>query len=314
MATPEEVIAERKKKAGEESLAYLKQFSKNYTDGLVASPKTTITEKQASDETANLAARPADYMSPYYGGEANLAREAQRAAIYRGTQNGAEDKKSQYFKVPPENRLFDTVNLSIAPKQEAGYSYVVQDLSKPKIDVYGKEGGRIESLNSKVLDKWFSSDNPEERKAAEKIVYDNEYGSTAEFSGGPDPTKRAVSALEHELGHHVYRPQDGPKTAPAKESYFNKDSELYQGLGRLQREVYQETGSRLQKPEDLYNMIKSDEKLDYLSPEGKRVINYLRKQGDSEQADKFIKEVSRMAPMFVKNDADFVSAVNNRLS
>lgn len=312
MATPEEATAERKKKAVEESLAYLKQFSKNYTNGLVASPKATITEKQASNETANLAVRPADYMSPYYGGEANLAREAQRAAIYRNIQERAE--KTEYFKVPPENRIFDTVDLSISPNQIASYSYNAEDLSSPKVGAYGKRGGEITVDNSKILDEWISNDKPEERKMAEEVIFDNEYVSAAEYGGGPDPTKKAVSTLEHEIGHHVYRPQDGTKNTPAKESYFNKESELYQGLGRLQREVYQKTGSRLQKPEDLYNMIKSDDKLDYLSPEGKRVINYLRKQGDSEQADKFIKEVSRMAPMFVKADEDFVSAVNNRLS
>lgn len=305
-------------KPSEEDYKYLdtlRKSSKNYAD-LPAVSKEEITNKQMRNETVDTATTPSEYMAPYYGGDANLAREAKNAADYRNKLE-SELKRPRFFKTQPEELLFDTVKVQMKPTSIN--AFLTEDNT---VWAGGKEGDDIAKSNAAVYQDWLNSKDAEEVDAAKQAIRDNDYSSASDYGGEKDPKKSMASSVEHEVGHHVYRPNidfgndidltDSPSVA--KGSYLNRPSELTQGLGRLQRELYEQTGTRLTEPEDLYILIKSGDKLKGLSPEGRRVINHLRKQGDSKEADNYLKEVSRMAPMFVKADEDFVSAVNNRLS
>jgi hypothetical protein len=267
-------------------------------------------------------------MAPYYGSDVNLAREAKIASAYRNKLESELKRSRGFFEVPPEERLFSAAKVKIGPTLSPTYAH------KDKIvSVNAKEGDDINKSNATTYQDWLNSKDAEEVDAAKEGIYGNDYSSASDYGGEKDPKKSLASSVEHEVGHHVYRTNyvakyDSKKpeghrlvrsitdNQPAKDSYLGIANELAQGLGRLQRELYEQTGTRLTEPEDLYILIKSGDKLESLSPEGRRVINHLRKQGDSKEADNYLKEVSRMAPMFVKNDKekDFVSAVNSRLS
>jgi hypothetical protein len=308
-------------------LASLRNLSKNYAD-VPAISKEEITKKQMRNETADTATTPSEYMAPYYGSDVNLAREAKIASAYRNKLESELKRPKGFFEVPPEERLFSAAKVKVDPTLSASYA------PKDKIvSVNAKEGDDIKKSNAAVYQKWLDSEDEIKVDRAKEDVYDNDYSSASDSGGEEDPKKSMASTLEHELGHHVYRTNfdvkfdyDKPEkylvaksitdNQPAKSSYLGSANELAQGLGRLQRELYEQKGTRLTEPEDLYKLIKSEDKLEGLSPEGRRVINHLRKQGDSDKANNYLKEVSRMAPMFVKNDEkeDFVSAVNNRLS
>lgn len=307
-------------KPSEEDYKYLdslRKSSKNYA-GIPAAPKEEITNKQMRNETVDTATTPSEYMAPYYGGDVNLAREAKAAAEYRNKLE-SELKRPRFFESQPEDLLFDTVKVQMKPTSKNAF------LAKDKVVwASGKEGDDIQKSNATVLQEWLNSKDVEKVDAAKKSVYGNDYSSVSDYGGEKDPNKSLTSGVEHEVGHHVYRPNadykngilltDNPPVTDYESSYLNEPNELTQGLGRLQRELYKQTGTRLTEPEDLYILIKSGDKLENLSPEGRRVINHLRKQGNSKEADDYLKEVSRMAPMFVKNGEDFVSAVNDRLS
>jgi hypothetical protein len=320
----------KKYKPSEEDYKYLdslRKSSKNYA-GLPAVSKEEITNKQMRNETVDTATTPSEYMAPYYGGDANLAREAKAAADYRNKLESELKRPKGFFEVPPEERLFSATKVKIGPTLSPSYA------PKDKIvSVNAKEGDDINKSNAAVYQEWLDSKHEITADTAKADVYGNDYSSASDSGGEEDPKKSMASALQHELGHHVYRTNfdmkyDSKKpeghrvvrsitdNQPAKDSYLGRANELTQGLGRLQRELYEQRGTRLTEPEDLYILIKSGDKLESLSPEGRRVINHLRKQGDSKEADNYLKEVSRMAPMFVKNDKekDFVSAVNSRLS
>lgn len=318
----------KKYKPSEEDYKYLESLrksSKNYAD-LPAVSKEEITNKQMRNETVDTATTPSEYIAPYYGGDANLAREAKTAADYRNKLESELKRPKGFFEVPPEERLFSAAKVEIGPTLSPAY-----DPKDKKVYVNAKEGDDINKSNVADFQDWLKSKDREEVNIAREAIYGNDYSSASDSGGEEDPKKSMASSLQHELGHHVYRTnfdiKYGSKTPegypvvksitdnqPAKDSYLGIANELAQGLGRLQREYYEQTGTRLTEPEDLYILIKGGDKLEGLSPEGRRVINHLRKQGDSEKADKYLKEVSRMAPMFVKADEDFVSAVNNRLS
>jgi hypothetical protein len=310
----------KKYKPSEEDYKYLdslRKSSKNYA-GLPAVSKEEITNKQMRNETVDTATTPSEYMAPYYGGDANLAREAKAAAEYRNKLE-SELKRTRFFESQPEELLFDTVKVQMKPTSINAYHH-----GDNAVWAGGKKGDDIRKSNATTYQDWLNSKDAELVNIAKKDIYGNDYSSTSDYGGDKDPKKSLASGVEHEVGHHVYRPNidfknginvtDNPPVA--RGSYLNKAVELTQGLGRLQRELYEQTGTRLTEPEDLYKLIKSGDKLESLSPEGRRVINHLRKQGDSKEADNYLKEVSRMAPMFVKNDKekDFVSAVNSRLS
>ena len=130
--------------------------------------------------------------------------------------------------------------------------------------------------------------------------------------------KKIGVGIEHEMGHKVYRPNKEvqyPVSAELKRSYFDKKHELFQALGKFQREYFKETGKRVTEPEQLYNLIKSEDDLNYLSKEGSRLINYLRKEGKGSEGEKVLKFVSELAPMFVSNDNNsYADSVENRLS
>ena len=318
----------KKYKPSEEDYKYLESLrksSKNYASTPVVS-KEEITNKQMRNETVDTATTPSEYIAPYYGGDANLAREAKTAADYRNKLESELKRPKGFFEVPPEERLFSAAKVKIGPTLSPTYA------PKDKIiSVNAKEGDDINKSNAATYQDWLKSKDIEEVNIAREAIHGNDYSSASDLGGEEDPKKSMTSSLQHELGHHVYRTNfdmkyDSKKpegyrvvrsitdNQPAKDSYLGRANELAQGLGRLQRELYEQKGTRLTEPEDLYILIKSGDKLEGLSPEGRRVINHLRKQGDSEKADKYLKEVSRMAPMFVKADEDFVSAVNNRLS
>jgi len=311
---------EKEAEAKKEAFAYLKRFLTDYSKGKEPASKEEILRKQRRNETASLAVSPSEYMAPYYGGKEGLAREMQRAVAYRNSPAAdlgelplSGDKRA-IFSTPPEERIFDIIDLDISPRQVATYSYNRDPNNpEPKVEAYGKEGADIYEANARTYQKHLKSKDPSVIKEIEEAIYGNEYSSPDRSRAKGD--KALSSAVEHELGHHVYRPNRQGLPNSLTDTYFSNESEMLQGIGRLQREIFKQTGSRLTKPDDLYKLIKSGDELDFLSPEGSRIINYLRKHEGLKGGDEYIKTVSKIAPAFVKNEKDdFASVVESRLT
>lgn len=174
------------------------------------------------------------------------------------------------------------------------------------------------------------------------LQIDRDDDSAMEKRAGEIKDDVTRTSLEHELGHKVYRAEkfapkadsfnkryrdainaDSPSRKPTvypprsgdiKKSYFDDRAELFQALGKFQREHFKETGKRLTKPDQLYKLIKSDENFDYLSKEGSRLINYLRKQSKGNNSEQRLKFFSELAPMFVEKEDSFQEAINKRMS
>lgn len=274
---------------------------------------------------------PSEFIKDYYGGGDQLKEELASAKAYSEGEMGSRDwrgkkKRVDYLEEKDiEGRMYEDIPTYVDPRYGASYTP-----SKRKVTTGGVREADIDLHNTAYyLDKLGDKDlTKAETDRLLKMFINlrfNEYedfGDMVEKGKTPkgsslDEVKEGIiaSGIEHEMGHHVYRPEKTqyPVSTELKRSYFDKKSELFQSLGKFQREYFKETGERLTEPKELYNLIKSDEDFDYLSKEGKRLINYLRKEEKGNKGEEVLKFISELAPMFVANDREsFSDSVMNR--
>lgn len=276
----------------------------------------------------------------------NYGKGEMRSRPYK-FRNAAVRREDFLDKKNIEERMFEDVPVYVNP--EYGASYNIKDET---VKVGGPRVTTIELHNADLaLDQTtkeginqIEADRLQDRYI-DNLIF-NEFTNFGGLVGLEDKdiqidrddseavTKRAGEikdgvardSLEHELGHKVYRPQPfkkkgskkptayPPRSGDVKKSYFDDRDELFQALGKFQREHFKETGKRLTQPDQLYKLIKSDENFDYLSKEGSRLINYLRKQSKGNNSEQRLKFFSELAPMFVEKEDSFQEAINKRMS
>lgn len=262
-------------------------------------------------------------------------------------RNAAERREDFLDKKNIEERMFEDVPVYVNPEYGASYN-----LKDETVKVGGPRVTAIQLNNADLkLDETtkeginqIEADRLQDRYI-DNLIF-NEYTNFGGFVGLEDEDLQidrddyeaikqrvgeikddvARDSLEHELGHKVYRPQPfkkkgskkptayPPRSGDVKKSYFDDRDELFQALGKFQREHFKETGKRLTQPDQLYKLIKSDENFDYLSKEGSRLINYLRKQSKGNNSEQRLKFFSELAPMFVEKEDSFQEAINKRMS
>lgn len=306
------------------------------------------------DEAGPFTSTPSEFIKEYYGGEENLRKELDIAEKYSEEDmdnevqlnplyRGPSTKRKEYFSDPNiKGRIDEEVPVYVRPRYGARYRYRDEE-GNPTAEVLtgGERVADISLHNAAFYLDLLNKENrtPEEESRLQKKIELSKYnefenlGDSVEMEddevpeGGRYPEGETLDSfleqeigtgLEHEMGHHIYRPhnyKNYPFSSKSKESYFDDRQELFQALGKFQREHFKEKGQRLTNPEDLYFLLKSDEKFDYLSKEAKRLINYLRKEEKGSKGEKRLKFISELAPMFVSNDkSSFENAVEQRLT
>ena len=298
--------------------------------------------KARSSKAGPFNSNASEFIKGYYGGEESLKKEIADAKKYSENEMASRHRRgpemrSDYFEEKDiEDRMFEEVPVSVDPRYGASYSPKEESVSTG-----GTRAARIDLANTKLKLKWkgreetlkkthgFGIDLKSRLKNWEDNMILNEFKNFGDSVGLEDGEvegatldsivdKKIGVGIEHEMGHKVYRPNKEvqyPVSAELKRSYFDKKHELFQALGKFQREYFKETGKRVTEPEQLYNLIKSEDDLNYLSKEGSRLINYLRKEGKGSEGEKVLKFVSELAPMFVSNDNNsYADSVENRLS
>tara|TARA_S200002703_G_scaffold21891_1_gene18522 strand:- start:7147 stop:8100 length:954 start_codon:yes stop_codon:yes gene_type:complete len=299
------------------------------------------------DEAGPFMSTPAENIKGYYGGEENLRKELDIADKYseenmfnkvqvNPLHRGPYKRKDYFYDQDIKDRMFEELPVYVEPGRAARYRYRDEE-GNPTAKVFtgGEKSADISLHNTAFKLDLLNKENrtPEEESRLQKLLENtkfNEYenfGDSVEMEGGKLPKDTTVdsylkqeigSGLEHEMGHHVYLPSESkkyPVSTDLKRSYFDDEAELFQALGKFQREHFKEKGQRLTRPEDLYKLLKSDEKFDYLSKEAKRLINYLRKEEKGSKGEERIKFISELAPMFVSNGkSSFENAVEQRLT
>lgn len=292
----------------------------------------------------------AEFIKGYYGGEEQLRKELAAAKNYgKGemrsrpykSRNAAVRREDFLAKKNIEERMFEDVPVYVNP--EYGASYNIKDetvkVGGPRVtaielhnadlalDQTTKEGiNQIEAdrLQDRYIDNLifneFTNFGGLVGLEDKDLQIDRDDDSAMKKRAGEIKDDVTRTSLEHELGHKVYRPFSlkyiaaPPRSGDVKKSYFDNKSELFQALGKFQREHFKETGKRLTQPDQLYKLIKSDENFDYLSKEGSRLINYLRKQSKGNNSEQRLKFFSELAPMFVEKEDSFQEAINKRMS
>jgi hypothetical protein len=140
--------------------------------------------------------------------------------------------------------------------------------------------------------------------------------------------------IEHEAGHIAY-PEGSQEKLTRKNSstqdgsldmavdHLTKPIEAINVLGRVNRERFKQTGSRfdgesLSKYIDLENKKPEDERFSEFSTDAKQMLEALRrsKNGEYEEEEKgsFFRESAKLIPALVKNEKDFLSSVEARMS
>lgn len=140
--------------------------------------------------------------------------------------------------------------------------------------------------------------------------------------------------IEHEAGHIPY-PEGSQEKLTRKNSstqagssdiaidHLTKPIEAINVLGRVNRERFKQTGSRfdgesLSKYIDLENKKPEDERFSGFSIDSKQMLEALRrsKNGEYEEEEKgsFFRESAKLIPALVKNEKDFLSSVEARMS
>jgi len=290
-------------------------------------------KKAGYSEAGPFMSSPSEFIKDYYGGGDQLKEELALAKDYSEGEMGSRDrrgkkKRADYLKEKDiEGRMYEDIPTYVDPKYGASYTP-----SKKKVSTGGIRAADVDLHNAafyldKLGDKDLTkseSDGLLKRFINLRFNEYEDFGDMVEKGKIPkgstlDEVKEGIiaSGIEHEMGHHVYRPEKTqyPVSTELKRSYFDNKSELFQALGKFQREHFKETGERLTEPEELYNLIKSDEDFGYLSKEGKRLITYLRKEEKGKKGEEVLKFISELAPMFVTNDREsFSDPVMNRLT
>lgn len=246
------------------------------------SPQKSILRKES----------PANVLRKYYGDDLEMeVMRARTANNYLGHQarEGAILKPSSYSKIFEDFpvHITQTGQGVFYPQIEA-----IEIASRPDF---------IEEKRSWDRDKEWLNDPSEDMTPFNKIhrefLYRNSYRSDLPFSSAAD-------TLEHELGHAWARPVGSRRLAFKPENepihmrqadwnspspvfnwqvdpeynrpvHMEKAWETVQAAGRLQREHFKATGSRL-KPGEFTKLVASPEVPDYLSNEGNRLLQYAK--------------------------------------
>jgi hypothetical protein len=262
-------------------------------------------------------ATPASFISPYYGEQFN--NEVKKAKF--------QNTKLKVLTNESYPALFEEIPYEKKGTTTAYYKPVQEGVKVPSVMLTGPEGQDIKKENASVLEKWLTKPkDSEEYKDAKNTIEGNAYGSTADYAD-------TSGTAEHEFGHHyakaspqVEREIGGEFGGEVGEMYLIKKThlsdpnELVNSLGRLQRETFKATGKRYDS-EEFKKLIQSGETPDYLTSEGRRVINHMRfqfkdRENSKSEADKYLETVSKLIPALVKNKEpkSFEDAVNQRMS
>jgi hypothetical protein len=294
----------RSKEEQEEIMRLLQQFSTDYSSKEYA--PMGISEFMASDKTkASLS--PREMLESYYG--QNLNREIIRAGNY----NIARPT------ISPESfpAIFDRIQAQ--KDTEYGSYYSPSENGIPRVVVSSGEAAKIFNKNAKTYRKWLQGNDPELKKRAIEFFQANSIDPSI-------PHKSGQSSLEHEIGHHIttkdktsdllLRANNNAYIASNRFEDFGahtgRINETTQALSRLQREMFKETGKRINNPKEFMNLVNSEQVPNFLTQEGRRILIYarnLKKVADNsddetkkKSAKKALKAISESAPSVVQNE------------
>lgn len=233
--------------------------------------KNPLLRKTAKDlatgETEGLI-RPKDVIAPYYGEE--FGKEVVKAIL--SNENSEAMNPDQYRK------LFDEVRV-LPGKQQAAFRTEDKTILFP-------DSKTIKTFqdSDKFAEEYRVKESNDLAKTYQNSLLRNEYESYPEIWNDPE------SILEHEVNHHVSdyphgevrsRQSAGEKLSETfytgVDSHLSNPSETAQSMGRFQREMFQATGKRIEKPNDFIELLGNDDPPDYLSPEGKRLFFFSKK-------------------------------------
>lgn len=264
-------------------------------------PKMSASEF-ASGDAQKAALSPQEMLKSYYG--ENLPREIIAAGNYNIARPTLLPKSYQ--------NIFDQIPAS--KTTEYGSAYFPD---KPMVELSSGRGFEIDQKNDETYRKWLQSDNPKLKKEALEYFQANSLDPSIAASN-------KQSMLEHEVGHHIARgapyaelPVDAKISASIASDEFKKfgdhtsiKNETIQALGRFQREMFKNTGSRLH-PVEFIKLVNKGEIPDFLTQEGRRILIYaknLKKVADESKdkkkkkaAEEALWNISRMAPAVVQN-------------
>jgi hypothetical protein len=256
-------------------------------------------------------ASPASLIAPYYGED--FFRELFRANEANKALHEATSKKSSAedpgLKPATYSRMYEEVPVMVGGPGLKRADYSFEGLKKnaellraypwleglPSVVTYGKEASAAKGPKTKTA-------------RARALRWGEKYMARNSLTADrPLPSPRDTA--EHELTHHAMRPYFGRsrdmwgyrvesmpedvaeigeleiKFAPVtgedrtplkiKDIHESRPAEFMGSLGRLQRETFQATGSRL-KPGEFAKLVASGETPKYLTQEGQRMITYSR--------------------------------------
>jgi len=315
--------------AEEEVLAGVKALGRD----LAPNEKRMTPEELSKTEVERGAMTPADVISPYYGKQ--FARELIRAATYNQARPTLEKEAyAKMFDVIPAQRTAKKA-ASYAPNNSAGGGK-----DGPLVSLQSERTQKITDENFETYKSWLQDPDPKTRARAEEFFKANSFDPNLKPSSQLD-------VLEHEYGHHATTserdsgqsgeyplPREANFSAAKATEYFDKfglhtgiPEETTQALGRLQREVFKNTGSRLTNPKQFMALVDAEKIPSYLSQEGQRILTYarnLKKVADTDkdeertkEAKKALKAISEMAPALVENQPkpkSFIDAVDERIA
>lgn len=287
----------------EKIVKMLSEISTDYSSSEY--PKMSISEfMKGNAEKAALS--PKEMLQSYYGDD--LAKEIISAGNYNIARPVLLSKSYP--------AIFDTIQAS--KTTDYGSAYTIGKNINPTAQVTVGEGAEIQNKNNQTYQKWLNSDNPELKAKALDYFKTNSLDPSI-------PRSNEQSILEHEIGHHITQPASvGDLAINARSraydasngfkkfgSHTGKEEETTQALGRLQREMFKNTGKRLY-PVQFMKMVEKGEIPEFLTQEGRRILIYaknLKEVADKSKdknkkkaAKEALEAISRMAPAVVKNE------------
>jgi hypothetical protein len=235
---------------------------------------------------------PADVIRPYYGDQF----EGEVLAAQKANEKDGVLRSDSY------SRLFDPV--PVEREEYSGFYMVPHDRSiSPRVSVPNKESKAIQKQNEQFYRDMLQ---PFDEDGTKRDIRDKRRAQRFFTANSYSPEDRIGSAedtLEHELGHHYARPNssytkaDTPfsqalEGSSAFGAHMAKPSETVQAMGRLQREVFKNTGSRIKNREQFLEMV--DNPPEYLSPEGKRILYFSKRLKEHRMGPKEVDYDRRM--------------------
>lgn len=279
--------------------AELRKFAIAYAD-----PSTRVTpDVAAKPETVGKSVVPADILRSYYGD--NLYREVAKASLANVRAGYPIDPAAPTY-------VQDLVKVFREEDEPRGASYAPVTRT---VEMPNAEAAEIRALNDATYLKWLESDKPALKARAQEYLDMNNF-DPAFLARSPEES--AASSLEHEVGHHINRATvdfEERIDVSSIDNHLADADEITQAAGKLQRELYKNTGKRIEKPDDFMRLVKSKETPEYISPEAKRLLNFSRKLLGTKN-EPLLEEISKVLPATVKNESeprDFMSAVDARM-